>query len=208
MSVDPGRPNAPAGELEPATIIWERTPIPPSWWRNAHALAPTPMAFTTASGRFSGPGLVPVLYLADNPLTAFWESGLGRDLNARTPENRALREGDLLGRIEYRVRVRPKNLRILNATDPASRRSIGARTIACFSAGHDLARKWAMRLHEAGADGILYESARNNPGRCLALFETPRSTGCLVSSRRVGSAYDNAALLGALFAEGVSIIGP
>ncbi len=206
MSADPGRPNAPAAALDPKGILWQKSLTLP-WWRNAHALAPSPVAFSTALGRFSGPGLPPVLYLADNPLTCFWESGLGRDLNARMPDDRSIGEEDLKNRVEYQVRIRPRNLRILNAADAAARRSIGAKTIACFSAEHGIAREWAAKLRAAGADGILYESTRHNPGRCLALFETPQSLGCLLPPRKVGTAYDNPALLATLFAEGVSIVG-
>jgi hypothetical protein len=202
---DPGRPNVP-GRLDAESIRWEKA-VPPEWWRNSHRAAP-PLAFSKALGRFSGPDLpYPVLYLGANPTACFWESGLGRDLNARMPGDRAIGESALKDRWEYRVRVRVKGLHLFNASDPAARRSVGARTAACFLAEHAVARVWANALMAAGADGILYESARQSPGQCLALFETKPAIASLSAPRKVGSSYDNASLLAELFVEGVSIIG-
>jgi len=207
MSVeDPGKPNTP-GDLDAKRIRWEKT-VPQSWFRNAHATAKTPLAFSDALSRFSGPDLpYRVLYLGANPIACFWECGLGRDLNARMPGNRAISEQDLKNRLEYRVMIKPKALRIFNASDAAARRSVGARTVGCFSADHAVARPWAVGLMAARADGIMYESTRHSPGVCLALFETKAALACLSTFRKLGSSYDNATLLAELFAEGVSIIG-
>lgn len=207
MSVDDaGRPNAP-GRFDAQNIRWQET-IPSQWWRNSHRAAAAPLAFSKAIGRFSGPDLpYAVLYLGANPTACFWESGLGRDLNARMPSDRAIAESALKDRWEYRVRIKVESLHIFNASDGAARRSIGARTAACFSAEHSAARSWADALMAARADGILYESTRHSPGLCLALFATKPAIASLSAPQKVGSSYDNAPLLAELFAEGVSIIG-
>jgi len=203
---DPGRPNLP-GRFDRRNIRWEQV-VPVDWWGNHHQAMRLPQAFTHSDGRFSGVDLpFSVLYLGDNPAACFWESGLGRDLNARMPEDLAISESDLKSRWEYRVRIRSKGLRIFHAGDAAARRSIGAKTAACFSADHAVSRLWAKALMNAGADGILYESTRHSPGQCLALFRTKATIAIRPLVRRIGSSYDNSKLLAELFAEGVSIIG-
>jgi len=207
MSVeDHGRPNPP-GQFDIRKIRWEQA-IPVDWWRNHPKAHPLPLAFTQTTGRFSGPDLpFGVLYLEANPVTCFWESGLGRDLNARMPDDMAIGECDLKSRFQFRVKIEPKCLRIFNASDAAARRSIGAKTAACFSADHAVSRMWAKTLHGAGAVGILYESTRHSPGLCLALFQTNASKVSLSKAHKICSAYDDVNLLASLFAEGVSIIG-
>jgi len=207
MSVDdPGRPNEPA-VLDPAKIRWA-TEVSAQWWRNSHKMAPSPCVFTDATGRFSAPGLPnKVLYLGANPVACFWESGLGRDLNSRMPDDLNIAQSDLESRLEYGVQLNPTGLKIFNATDSAARRSIGARTSGCFSADHKVARNWSKALMDAGADGLLYESTRQSPGLCLALFETPATQNALGPIRKIGSAYEDAPLLASLLAENVAIIG-
>src|SRR3979409_819263 len=75
---DPGRPNSP-GSIDAGCIIWERL-VPRRWWRSSHAKASKPLAFSNASGRFSDPKLAfETLYLGSDPITCFWECGLGRN---------------------------------------------------------------------------------------------------------------------------------
>ncbi len=207
MSVDdPGRPNPP-GRFDRGKIRWEQT-VPLEWWRNNQKMLRLPQAFTKTNGRFSGPSLpYATLYLGANPVACFWESGLGRELNSRMPGDMAISESDLRSRWEYRLRIKPKGLRIFRTGDSAARRSIGAKTAACFSADHAVSRLWAEALMAAGADGILYESTRHSPGLCLALFQTKAAMASLSAVRKSGSSYDNASLLAGLFAEGVSLIG-
>ena len=51
---------------------------------------------TKTSGRFSGPDLAyGILYFGANPAACFRESGLGRDLNARIPDDIAIRGGGM-----------------------------------------------------------------------------------------------------------------
>ncbi|MEI8386638.1 MAG: RES family NAD+ phosphorylase [Verrucomicrobiota bacterium] len=202
---DPGRPNPP-GHFDSRKVRWEQT-VPADWWRNNQKALRLPLAFTKANGRFSGPALpYGVLYLGASPAACFWESGLGRDLNSRMPEDMAFSESDLKSRWEYHLRIKPRGLRIFNAGDAVARRSIGAKTAACFSADHAVSRLWAEALMNAGADGILYESTRHSPGLCLALFQTKASMASLSAARRIGSSYDNSSLLAELFTEGVSIM--
>lgn len=203
---DPGRPNRP-GILDPAKIRWA-TDVPPEWWRNSHRLAPDPAAFTDTAGRFSAPDMPrKVLYLGLDPVACFWESGLGRDLNSRMLDDLNIAQSDLEDRYEYVVRIKPAALKIFNAADAVARRSIGAKTSACFSADHAVARNWARALMNAGADGLLYDSTRQSPGLCLALFDTPAAQKALGSFRKVGSAYQNPKLLANLIAENVAIVG-
>ncbi len=203
---DHARPNPP-GQFDIRKIRWEQA-IPVDWWRNQSKAHPLPLVFTQTTGRFSGTDLpFGVLYLGANPVTCFWESGLGRDLNARMPDDMTISESDLKSRFQYRVKIEPKGLRIFNASDAGARRSIGAKTAACFSADHAMSRKWAQSLHDAGVDGILYESTRHSLGLCLALFQTSASKVSLSKTRKICSSYDDVILLASLFAEGVSIIG-
>ncbi len=79
--------------------------------------------------------------------------------------------------------------------------------MACFSADHTVARRWAGALMDSGADGILYDSTRQNPGVCLALFDTPAALHALGAFRKVGSSYENPVVMAHLIAENVAIVG-
>ncbi len=54
---------------------------------------------------------------------------------------------------------------------------------------------------KSGADGILYDSTRQSPGVCLALFDTPAALRALGAFRKVGSSYENPAVMAHLTAE-------
>lgn len=207
MSVeDPGRPHD-RGVLNATRIRWAAD-IPAEWWRNSHRLARHPAAFTETAGRFSAPGLPrKVLYLGGDPVACFWESGLGRDLNSRLPDDLNITQTALEDRWEYVARINPRGLKIFHAADAAARRSVGARTSACFSADHAVARRWAEALMKSGADGILYDSTRQSPGVCLAVFDTPAALRSLGAFRKVGSSYENPAVMAHLTAENVAIVG-
>ena len=203
-AADAGVPNSP-GVLDSTYIIWEKL-IPKEWWRNTHERASNPLAFSNAAGRFSHPSLpFNTLYLGSDPITCFWESGLGRNLNRRFLTDRTIPENDLRERIEYTVSLDSTALRLFNANDSAMRRSIRAHSIACFQADHVVSRQWANTLFSAGANGILYSSARSN-GTCLAVFESPATLGRLGLTNRVRSSYDNPALLASLILEGVRFL--
>jgi hypothetical protein len=115
---DPRRPNSP-GSIDAGCIIWERL-VPRRWWRDSHAKASKPLAFSNASGRFSDPKLpFETLYLGSEPITCFWECGLCRNLNARFPSDRTITEDDLVSRIEYLLTLNPDPLRVHDIHDVA-----------------------------------------------------------------------------------------
>lgn len=182
------------------------------WWRNSHVKASRPLAFTASLGRFSGPELPhKVLCLGGDAITSFWESGLGRDLNARFQVARAITKEDLKDRLEYRVSVDTSDLRLFDARDAAARRMVGAQTSASFIADHATSRAWAAALMDPRAriDGIIYESTRQGPTPNLALFDTERSMAALPSGqiRAVRSSWENIELLGSLDREAVTVVG-
>jgi hypothetical protein len=201
---DAGVPNAP-GVFDSSAVIWERAVLK-KWWRNTHEKAPSPFAFSDAPGRFSLPTLpFKTLYLGSDPITCFWESGLGRNLIKRFPADRTLTDRDLMSRIEYTVLLSSTGLRLFDANDSAARRSIGAHSIACFQADYRISRLWAEALISAGAHGILYSSARSD-GICLVLFESSETKSALTSLKRIRNCYENAPLLASLFRERVRLL--
>ena len=198
MSVDPlldaGAPHLP-DPLDPAGIRWEQS-LPTTWWRNSHVRAPDPLSFTNTVSRFGEPSsTLKVLYLGSDSVTCFWECGLGRDLNSRMPGDRVITERDLLDRLEWVVNIDTKELKIFNSAGSTALRSIGAKTVACFTADYATARRWAAALVAAGAQGILHPSTRQHSGTCLALFESDATVACLSAPRKVRYSYDNPDLL-------------
>ena len=201
---DAGAPNTP-GVLDSTHVVWEKS-IDNNWWHNTHEKAPTPLAFSNADGRFSHPKLAfKTLYLGSNSITCFWESGLDRNLIRRFSTDRTIPEEDLIARIEYIVSLDSTDLRLFNVNDSAARRAIGGHSIACFQADHVVSRQWAKALFSAGANRILYSTARSD-GTCLALFEFAATCGALISPKRVRCCYDDAPLLASLFREGVRLL--
>src|SRR5215471_16737584 len=183
-SLDAGKPNLP-DHVNPAGIRWEQS-LPATWWRNSHKRASGPLSFTNTVSRFSEPtSTLKVLYLGSDSVTCFWESGLGRDLNSRMPGDRVITERDLLDRLEWVVNIDTKELKIFNSADSTALRSIGAKTVACFTADYATARRWAAALVAAGAQGILHPSTRQHSGTCLALFESDATVACLSAPRKV-----------------------
>jgi RES domain-containing protein len=201
---DAGAPTSP-GILNPSGISLAKS-IEKKWWRNAQQDAPTPLDFSNTEGRFSHPTLpFKTLYLGSDGITCFWESGLGRNLIDRFPGDRIVAVDDLNSRIEYVVLVTTDKLRLFNANDSAARRSIGAKSIACFLSNHAIARQWAQALFSSGIHGILYPSTRSD-GTCLALFESPETRRALRSPRRIRNSYQNPERLARLFLEGVRTV--
>lgn len=204
MSADTGTANLP-GALDPDRILWAKE-VEKKWWRNAHEKAPQPLAFSNAAGRFSHPTLpFKTLYLGTDSITCFWESGLGRNLALRFPDDRTITEDDLRVRVEYTASLAPAGLRLFDTSGSAARRSIGAHSSACFQAEHVTSRQWAQALFCAGAHGILYASTRSD-GACLALFESESARGAIRLLKQVLRSYDNASLLASLFRERVRLL--
>jgi len=111
------------------------------------------------------------------------------------PDDRVITEGDLLDRLEWLVNIDFKELKIFNSADSTALRSVGARTAACFTADYAIARRWAVALVAAGAQGILYPSVRQHSGMCLALFESRATIACLSAPQKVRVSYNNPDLL-------------
>jgi hypothetical protein len=126
---DPGKPQF-HGDLRRAQILWEKS-VASTWRRNSHRLASDAMVFSKVLARFSGPALpFYTLYLGSTDIVCFWESGLGRDLADRYLSDRTISRKDLEDRIEYHVLLESTalaTLKVFNAGDDASRRSVGAK---------------------------------------------------------------------------------
>jgi hypothetical protein len=156
--------------------------------------------------RFSGPTLpFYTLYLGSTEIVCFWESGLGRDLADRYLSDRTISGKDLEDRIEYQVLLESTalaTLKIFNAFDDASRRSVGAKSSASFLADHNVAREWARALYAEGCGGIIYPSA----GVCLALF-SPAATSTIISDyKKIRSPYANPRLVAQLITENITVL--
>jgi hypothetical protein len=128
-----------------------------------------------ATSRFSHPTLPhPVLYLAENKLTCFWEC-FGDELNDQPPGEKAIScEHHLAPRQWVRFTIRPA-LRVIDDTQPATLRALGADG-ATFLADYAITRAWAEALmrHPAQIDGFFYRSRLDSGQRCLAVFGRPQ----------------------------------
>lgn len=208
---DPGAAHPPPVGIESADLISASAPAL-IWWRNTHRKASSPLEFTDAKGRFSGPRLPKrVLYLGEDPVVSFWECGLGRDLLQRAIGSREIARAELVDRLENRIRLRTPALRLFDTTHPAACRKLGATTAACFGAEHAISRLWAEALMGdwAQLDGLIYRSTRHSSNRCLALFETTASVGALkLPAKAARSSWQNRILLASLIAEGVTGFDP
>lgn len=206
---DRGRPNQ-------APAVLAKAPAPTAsshevsnrtrWWHNTHHLNPAPLGFSDRPARFSAPGLPrSVLYLATDAIACFWECGLGLDLRDRFENDRTLTRAALESRHEYSLSLDCSRLRLFDSRRPESRRAIGAKTVACFTADYAIARGWAALLMTSAAriDGILYESVRQGPAVCLALFDTPDGRDALPKPRpkALRSSWENPELLASLLLE-------
>ena len=126
------------------------------------------------TSRFSHPALpFPVLYLSEDKLTGFWEC-FGDELNDQPQEDKALYKAKHLEPRQWvRFRIDVK-LRVIDVTDMATLRKIGA-DAATFLADYTITLRWAKQLmeHPAGLDGFFYSSRLDGGRRCLAVFGRP-----------------------------------
>ena len=186
-SADPGAANLPPTKLPRKPVATLQVPVGQTWWYNSHRMARHPLAFSEVPGRLSAPGLPrKVLYLATDPITAFWECGLGRDLRDRYLDDRTIRSGKLDLRNEYCLTLDIfTHLRLFDSRNAAARRNIGAKTSACFQGEYAVTQRWAELLMQPWAqlDGLIYESTRQEPGFCLALFDSPASRALIPDPR-------------------------
>lgn len=159
-----------------------------------------------AVGRFSHPALpCKVLYFASLKSTAFWER-FGDELLDQDASTRAISEPMLAARAWKTVKVGP-GLRVINLTDAATLRTIGADG-ATFSAPYACTQRWAAALmaHPAAIDGIIYGSRLNPPKKCVALFERPHSAASLKVQVRAPAPIDDPAILGLLAKERIRLV--
>lgn len=167
MARDRGGPVPPPADLDRRALPL-RALRPRAWWR-IHRAALGPCHFSEQpSNRLSSPG-TPVIYLGQDPLTAFWEI-FWDDLATRPPDERRIGRAKLNAR---RLRsVRPaRSFRVLDATDPRTLNLLSA-PAGTFAGPYDVCQAWASAIarHPSQPDGILYPSARQPGGQCLALF--------------------------------------
>jgi RES domain len=167
MALDRGVPVLPPADLDRRALRL-RSLRPRVWWRIHRAsLGPCYFSQQTAN-RLSSPGTA-VIYLGEDPLTAFWEI-FWDDLATRPPDERRIGRAKLNAR---RLRsVKPKRtFRVLDATNPRTLNLLSA-PAGTFSGPYPVCQAWAAAIagHPARPDGILYLSARQQGGRCLALF--------------------------------------
>jgi hypothetical protein len=141
---------------------------PRAWWRiHRGSLGPCHFSEQTDT-RFSSPGTA-VIYLGQDPLTAFWEI-FWDDLATRPPDERRIGRAKLNAR-----RLRPvmpkRTFRLLDATNPRTLNLMSA-PAGTFSGAYPVCQAWATAIarHPSRPDGILYLSARQQGGHCLALF--------------------------------------
>jgi hypothetical protein len=205
---DPGAGNPPPARPAQIAAPCYQLPLGNRWWHNTHRLAREPLSFSDGAGRFSAPHLPrKVLYLGDNSITCFWECGLGRNLRDRFLDDRTLRPSELEARAEYCVTLDLSSLRLFDSRDPVARRSIGARTVACFGSDYVITQQWAGLLMQPWAriDGIRYDSTRS-AGLCIALFDTSASVPLIPEPRPapLRDSFNNPELMAALLAEGVA----
>jgi RES domain-containing protein len=169
MATDKGAAVPPPADLHRRSLRLKKL-APKRWWR-IHRAASKPCYFSPdPANRFSRVGLG-VLYLADRPLTAFWEI-FWDDLATRPPAERRIARAKLDER-----RVTPctpkRTLAVFDATDAKELRTVSAST-ATFSGDYGNCQAWAAELaaHPQKPEGILYPSARTLGSKCVAAFES------------------------------------
>jgi hypothetical protein len=161
------------------------------------------------TSRFSGPSLLfPVLYLSERKLTGFWEC-FGDELNDQPEGEKALyRKTHLEPRHWFRFNIK-RSLRVIDATDVATLRAIGA-DAGTFLAGYAITQKWADALmqHPTKLDGFYYSSRLDGGRRCLAVFGRPhlKSLPGRFGAKASGSLLKDVRFLLFLAERGVAVI--
>jgi hypothetical protein len=167
MAHDRGEPRPPPADLAirevPLTDV-----VSTPWFRIHRTTFSACFYSEDPAHRFSNPGLG-VLYLADAPITAFWEV-FWDDLGTRAPDERRISRAKLNQRV-VRTASLQRSLRVFDATNPRSLKAVSA-TAGTFSGGYSICKAWAKALHDHDStpEGIAYRSTRHGDGRCLAMF--------------------------------------
>jgi hypothetical protein len=175
------------------------------------ALASRPLIDWDArvTSRFSHPSLpFPVLYLAKEKLTSFWEC-FGDELNDQPDDDKVLYEKKHLAARQWvRFTIRPP-LKVLDTTSMSTLRKMGA-DAATFVAPYAVTQKWAAALmsHPQNLDGLWYGSRLDGGKTCLAVFGRPhlQSSSSRFGARTHGALLDDLKFLTFLAREGIGVI--
>jgi hypothetical protein len=161
------------------------------------------------TSRFSHPSMpFPVLYLAKDKLTSFWEC-FGDELNDQPEEDKALYEKAHLGPRQWvRFNLRPP-LRVIDVTNVTTLRRMGA-DASTFLAEYVVTQKWADALmrHPAKLDGFYYGSRLDSGKRCLAVFGRPslHAAPARLGAKTNGALLEDLEFLAFIARRGVSVI--
>jgi hypothetical protein len=203
MAEDRGEAQSPPVDLARRELpLSELSPAP---WVRIHRAKNEPCFYSEDAGnRFSSLGLG-VLYLADAPVTAFWEI-YWDDLGARAPNERRIARSKLNQRVVSSALLR-RTLHVFDATNSHSLKAVSAPTSA-FSGNYTRCQEWALALseHASMPQGILYPSARHGGGRCLALFASRTECTDLAFASSATPLADSSEILRAVLAERVVVL--
>ncbi len=167
MAKDQGQASPPPADL--ATRALPLRSVEGVWHRIGRREFP-PRHFSNSSGwRFSHEDQPGVLYLGDRPETCFWEV-FWDDLVSRPATERRLDLAQVASRVLWALPL-PGRLRVVDTTSAATLRAIRAHA-GTFLGPYANCQSWAaaLRAHPSEPDGLLYPSAREAGGLCLALF--------------------------------------
>ena len=201
-----GEPKVPPANLNTRSLDAQVRSLSGVFWRLSLRGSARVDWSDRAGGRFSNPALpCRVFYFASLKSTALWER-FGDDLLDQDGSTRAISEPLLAARVWKTVLVGP-GLRVLNLTDAAALRTIGADG-ATFSAHYECTQRWAAGLmaHPAAIDGVIYASRLNPPKKCVALFERPHSAASLKVQVRAPAPIDDPVILALLAKERIRLM--
>ena len=162
--------------LPPENFAIRTLPLVPAagaFYRCANANRPLLDWDHRETSRFSHPSFrFPVLYLAVEKLTSFWEC-FGDELNDQAPGQRALSRAQLGSREWVSFNIVPHVL-VVDTTDARVLRTLGA-DASTFFAEYTVTQAWAKALmeHPARPDGLYYRSRLHATRKCLAVFGKP-----------------------------------
>ena len=201
-----GDPKFPPANLAARNLANHAKLLKGQYWRISHKNAPLIDWSDNAESRFSHPSLpCKVLYFASLKVTAFWER-FGEDLRDQDPSTRAISEHLLAERVWKMLRC-VSSLRVIDLTDPATIREIGADG-ATFLGLYPFTQQWTKALmdHPFAIDGLIYSSRLNTPKKCVALFERSHSAAALKVSVKDPHPIDDPIILEILTKERISLV--
>jgi hypothetical protein len=202
-----GTPRPPPSDLAARTLPVVRASG--VFYRCALASRPLLDWDARATSRFSHPSLpFPVLYLAEEKLTGFWEC-FGDELNDQPDDDKALYEKHHLAPRQWvRFNIR-RSLKVLDVTKASTLRKMGA-DAGTFLAHYAVTQEWAGALmsQPQNLDGFYYSSRLDGGKRCLAVFGRPhlQTATSRFRARANGALLDDLRLLTFLAREGIGVI--